>query len=87
MAKSKYEYVKAFERADALLPNTYIVVRIDGRGFHGLTDRYDFQRPNDPRALNLMNVAAAAVVKETSDIVIAYGVSDEYRWVVAASVR
>lgn len=31
---SRYEYVKSFERADTLLPNTWIVVRIDGRGFH-----------------------------------------------------
>ena len=35
MAKSKYEYVKSFEQDDSLLPATYIVVRIDGRGFHG----------------------------------------------------
>ena len=35
MAKSKYEYVKDFEKDDALLPSTYIVVRIDGRSFHG----------------------------------------------------
>ena len=30
----RYEYVKTFERSDTLLPNTWIVVRIDGRGFH-----------------------------------------------------
>ncbi len=30
----RYEYVRTFERADTLLPNTWIVVRIDGRGFH-----------------------------------------------------
>jgi tRNAHis guanylyltransferase len=30
----RYEYVKAFEQPDLLLPNTWIVVRIDGRGFH-----------------------------------------------------
>lgn len=34
MANSKYEYVRLFEKDDSLLPNTYIVVRIDGRGFH-----------------------------------------------------
>lgn len=34
MANSKYEYVKAFERCPTLLPNTFIVVRVDGRGFH-----------------------------------------------------
>ena len=34
MAKSKYEYVKAFEQCTMLLPNTYMIVRLDGRGFH-----------------------------------------------------
>ena len=33
---NRYEYVKAFEQPDVLLPNTWIVVRIDGRGFHKL---------------------------------------------------
>lgn len=33
MACSKFEYVKAFEKADALLPDTYIVCRVDGRAF------------------------------------------------------
>lgn len=31
---TRYEYVKDFEQPDILLPNTWIVVRIDGRGFH-----------------------------------------------------
>lgn len=34
MAKSKYEYVKSFETWDAALPNTWMVLRLDGRGFH-----------------------------------------------------
>lgn len=29
----RYEYVKRFEQTDYLLPNTWVVVRIDGRGF------------------------------------------------------
>lgn len=29
----RWEYVKQFERPDELLPNTWIVVRVDGRGF------------------------------------------------------
>ena len=33
MANSKYEYVKDFEVQDNLLPLTWIVIRIDGRGF------------------------------------------------------
>lgn len=36
MANSKYEYVRQFELADNLLPSTWLVVRIDGRGFHRL---------------------------------------------------
>lgn len=31
---ARYEYVRSFEQPDNLLPNTWIVVRIDGRGFH-----------------------------------------------------
>ncbi|CAL3972235.1 unnamed protein product [Diplocarpon coronariae] len=81
MANSKYEYVKAFEQPDSLIPNTWIVVRIDGRGFHKFSDRYAFEKPNDRRALDLMNAAAMAVMNEMPDIVIAYGVSDEYSFV------
>lgn len=81
MANSKYEYVKAFEHPDVLLPNTWIVVRIDGRGFHKFSVKYDFEKPNDRRAIDLMNAAAQAVLKELPDIVIAYGISDEYSFV------
>ncbi|KAJ9293847.1 hypothetical protein DTO271G3_7474 [Paecilomyces variotii] len=81
MANSKYEYVKQFEQPDALLPNAWIVVRIDGRGFHKLSDKYGFQKPNDRRALDLMNAAAVEVMKDLTDLVIAYGVSDEYSFV------
>jgi tRNA(His) guanylyltransferase len=42
--------------------------------------RYQFEKPNDRRALDLMNSAAKAVVTELPDITIAYGVSDEYRY-------
>ncbi|ODH53278.1 hypothetical protein GX48_00474 [Paracoccidioides brasiliensis] len=77
----RYEYVKAFEQDDNLLPNTWIVVRIDGRGFHRFSGRYHFQKPNDERALNLMNTAACAVMKDLPDLIIAYGVSDEYSFV------
>ncbi|KAI9047842.1 hypothetical protein LZ554_008550 [Drepanopeziza brunnea f. sp. 'monogermtubi'] len=81
MANSKYEYVKAFEQPDLLIPNTWIVVRIDGRGFHKFASKYDFEKPNDRRALDLMNAAAMAVMNELPDIVIAYGISDEYSFV------
>ncbi|KAI9792622.1 MAG: tRNA-His guanylyltransferase [Candelina submexicana] len=78
MANSKYEYVRTFERPDHLLPNTWIVIRIDGRGFHKLSAKYAFEKPNDRRALDLMNTAASAVMNELPDIVVGYGVSDEY---------
>jgi tRNA(His) guanylyltransferase len=31
MAKSKYEYVKEFEVPPVALPNTWMVVRVDGK--------------------------------------------------------
>lgn len=33
MHNSKFAYVKEFETKERLLDNTYIVVRIDGKGF------------------------------------------------------
>ncbi|KAK4218304.1 tRNA guanylyltransferase [Rhypophila decipiens] len=81
MANSKFEYVKGFEQPDHLMPNTWIVVRIDGRGFTKFANKYEFEKPNDKRALDLMNAAARALVTEIQDITIAYGVSDEYSFV------
>ncbi|KAK4191805.1 tRNA guanylyltransferase [Podospora australis] len=81
MANSKFEYVRNFEQPDNLLPNTWIVVRIDGRGFTKFANKYAFEKPNDRRALDLMNAAARQVVTELPDITIAYGVSDEYSFV------
>jgi len=41
--------------------------------------KYGFEKPNDKRALELMNAAARAVLTEIPEITVAYGVSDEYR--------
>eukprot|EP00038_Savillea_parva_P014188 m.214679 g.214679 ORF g.214679 m.214679 type:complete len:328 (+) comp27295_c0_seq1:224-1207(+) len=81
MAKSKFEYVKRFERDESLLPNTWLVLRVDGRAFHKFTKTHNFAKPNDSRALDLMNGAAKAVMTEFRDIVLAYGESDEYSFV------
>lgn len=81
MANSKYGYVRSFEQPDTLLVNTWIVVRIDGRGFSKFTAKYNFMKPNDRRALDLMNAAAEGVMKELPDLVLGYGVSDEYSFV------
>ncbi|CAO2657987.1 Nn.00g072470.m01.CDS01 [Neocucurbitaria sp. VM-36] len=80
MANSKYGYVRSFEQPDSLLANTWIVVRIDGRGFSKLTAKYKFIKPNDRDALDLMNAAGEAVMKDLPDLVLAYGNSDEYRY-------
>ncbi|PNH60849.1 hypothetical protein VD0002_g6845 [Verticillium dahliae] len=55
--------------------------KIDGRGFTKLCAKYAFEKPNDKRALDLMNAAARAVMTDLPDITIAYGVSDEYSFV------
>lgn len=79
MAKSKYEYVKMFEQNDSLLPNTFIVIRVDGQNFHRFSGEHGFQKPNDLSALKLMNHAAFHVMQEFGDIFLAYGQSDEFR--------
>ena len=81
MAKSKFEYVRQFESEEYLLPNCWIVVRIDGKSFHKFSKKHDFRKPNDSRALGLMNKAASVVMEEYKDILIAYGQSDEYSFV------
>ncbi|CAI2168628.1 18818_t:CDS:2 [Funneliformis geosporum] len=81
MAKSKYEYVKQFEKDDSLIPNTWLVIRLDGHGFHKFSDRHQFEKPNDHRALDLMNKCAEAVMIEIHDIILAYGQSDEYSFI------
>lgn len=78
MAKSRFEYVKQFENENYLLPDTYIIIRVDGKGFHKFSDHYKFDKPNDLRALQVMNRAAKAIVEQYPDILMAYGDSDEY---------
>ncbi|KAK3672788.1 tRNA-His guanylyltransferase [Recurvomyces mirabilis] len=81
MANSEYEYVRHFEQWDPSPPSNWIVVRIDGRGFTKLCKKYDFAKPNDRRAIDLMNAAAVEVVRSFVDIVLAYGQSDEYSFI------
>ncbi|EHA27018.1 hypothetical protein ASPNIDRAFT_46339 [Aspergillus niger ATCC 1015] len=45
-----------------------------------LSDHYGFIKPNDRRAIDLMNAAAVGVMKDLPDLCIAYGISDEYRY-------
>lgn len=48
--------------------------------FGRFTEIHGFIKPNDERALDLMNSCAVAVLEEFQDLVFAYGVSDEYRY-------
>lgn len=81
MAKSKFEYVRLYELDDKLLKNVWMVVRIDGKGFHKFTQDHKFDKPNDLSALNLMNDAAKGVMSDLQDIFMAYGQSDEYSFI------
>nr|GEW55075.1 tRNA(His) guanylyltransferase 1 [Tanacetum cinerariifolium] len=77
----KPEYIKLFQFDKKLLPFTWTVIRIDGSHFHRFSDVHGFEKPNDEQALKLMNSCAVAVLEEFNDIVFAYGVSDEYSFV------
>ncbi|XP_054783055.1 tRNA(His) guanylyltransferase 2-like [Prosopis cineraria] len=84
----KSEYVKSFEFDTKLMPFTWIVVRIDGCHFHKFSETHGFVKPNDERALNLMNLCAMAVLEEFQpDVVFAYGVSDEYSFILKQSTN
>ena len=81
MACTKFGYVRKFETSETCLFNCWPVVRIDGKNFHKFADVHQFHKPNDDRALNLMSKAAERVMQTFTDIVIAYGQSDEYSFV------
>ena len=56
---------------------------MDGKGFSKFTDDHDFEKPNDRAGLDLMNEAAIAVMNEFSELLMAFGESDEYSFVFA----
>lgn len=47
MANSRFDYVREFESDDRILPNCWIVIRIDGKAFHKFTEKHKFEKPND----------------------------------------
>jgi tRNA(His) guanylyltransferase len=80
MSKSQYEYVKSYEFPHSqALPNTFLVVRVDGKSFTKFTQLHQFEKPNDLKLIALMNTAAVSVMEELQgQVLIAYGQSDEY---------
>ena len=81
MAQSKFEYTRKFETDDKLLPNTWLVIRIDGKGFHKFSDAHGFNKPNEKPALDLMNKCASNIMEEFNEIILSYGQSDEFSFV------
>ncbi|KAG5611863.1 hypothetical protein H5410_023144 [Solanum commersonii] len=62
MANNKYEYVKCFEVDDEVMYPNIIVVQIDGRDFGSFSEKHGFEKPNDDKALNLINDCAFKTV-------------------------
>ncbi|PVG01904.1 tRNAHis guanylyltransferase [Serendipita vermifera] len=85
MANSKYTYVRSFELPDNILPGTYMVVRLDGHGFHRFSADHGFEKPNDERGLRLMDAAAIHVMKAYPQVALAFGESDEFSFLLRRS--
>ncbi|KAJ6588401.1 tRNAHis guanylyltransferase [Mycena capillaripes] len=85
MAGSKYAYVRNFELPDPLLPGTFMVLRLDGHKFHRFSDEHEFTKPNDSRALELMDQAAKDLMEQYPDIVLGFGESDEFSFLIRKS--
>ena len=62
--------------------HTHIIIMYHACRF---SQKHDFDKPNDVRALNLMNRCGESVMREFPDVVLAYGQSDEYSFVVRKS--
>jgi tRNA(His) guanylyltransferase len=54
---------------------------------YSFSEEHSFSKPNDERALRLMDHAAKDLMSEFKDIVLAFGESDEYRQAHRASSR
>ncbi|KAH0693671.1 hypothetical protein KY285_020768 [Solanum tuberosum] len=79
--KIKPEYLRSFQFESRLMLSTWIVVRVDGCHFHRFCEDNGFQKPNDEQALKFMNSCAVSLLEMFKDIIFAYGVSDEYSFV------
>ena len=77
----------SYLKKNYLLPDTYIIIRVDGKGFHKFSQFYEFEKPNDLKALQVMNLAAEKLMSKYSDVMLAYGDSDEYSFCCVRTVN
>ncbi|KAG6382938.1 hypothetical protein SASPL_157339 [Salvia splendens] len=76
MANSKYEYVKSFEVQDVIMrptPSSSMFMPVVSAAVH------EFEKPNDVKALELMNECAIAVMEQFPDVIFSYGCAGEHR--------
>lgn len=68
-----------YEMSIKMLPQTYIVIRLDGKNFKNFTQKYKFNKPIDQSHVNLMNNCALKLFENyKNDLLLAYGYSDEF---------
>ena len=76
----------AIRSIGALMPFSMLTIP-DVTGYNRFADDHAFLKPNDIRALELMDLAAWTVMQEYPDVVLAYGQSDEYRYSLSSELR
>jgi len=79
MADSLGDRMKVYEKCSAvtLLPNTPIIIRVDGKAFHTFTKKIGLEKPFDEAYIVSMVEAATEVAKHMQNFKAAYIQSDE----------
>ena len=79
--------MKGFENKNDLLKNTYIVIRIDGKGFTKFTDAHQYKKPNEIQGIKIMALAGLSVMESFPEIFLGYGQSDEFSFAFKKNAR
>lgn len=87
MACSKWEYVKNFESEEKMLPSTYMMVRIDGRGFTEFCINHSLEKPLDDRLIRLNAEVGRKVMENFDEMIFAFGESDEFSFIFKKSAQ
>ena len=81
MNLSRFSYLESYKSNEKLLRDSYIVVRVDGRGFTPFCLKHDILRPIDDRLVNVMLDCGRSVMRKFPDIAVCYGQSDEFSFI------